>query len=55
MNKIKHYTTFTQKYVFLTKEEEEIIKQTEIAFEKAKIEFEINCKNDPNYIYKVLY
>ena len=55
MEKIKHYTTFTQKYIFLTKEEEKFIKQAEIEFEKAKIEFKNNCKNDPNYIYKVLY
>lgn len=55
MDKIKHYTTFTHKYIFLTKEEEKLIKQAEIEFEKAKIEFLNNCKNNPNYIYKVLY
>ena len=59
MDKIKHFTTFTQKYVFLTKEEEEYIEkeinQLKIAVKKAKIEFENNCKNNPNYKYKVLY
>jgi len=59
MDKIINFTTFTTKYVFLTKEEEEYIekeiKQAEIAFKKAKIEFENNCKNDPNYKYRVIY
>ena len=57
MDKIKHYNTFTTKYVFLTKEEdiEKEMTQAKIAFEKAKIEFKNNCKNDPNYKYKVLY
>jgi hypothetical protein len=59
IDNIKHYNTFTTKYVFLTKEEEEYIEkeinQEKIAFEKAKIEFTNNCKNDPNYKYKVLY
>jgi len=59
MDKIKHYNTFTTKYVFLTKEEEKEkekeINQLKIAFKKAKIEIENNCKNDPNYIYKILY
>jgi hypothetical protein len=43
--------------VFLTKEEdfEKEMTQLKIAFEKAKIEFTNNCKNDPNYKYKVLY
>jgi hypothetical protein len=62
MDKIINFTTFTTKYVFLTKEEEKQIeyiekeiKQAEIAFKKAEIEFENNRKNDPNYKYKVLY
>jgi len=62
MDKIINFTTFTTKYVFLTKEEEKQIEdiekdinQLKIAFKKAKIEIENNCKNDPNYIYKILY
>ena len=62
MDKIINFTTFTTKYVFLTKEEEKQIEdiekdinQLKIAFKKAKIEIENNCKNDPNYKYKVLY
>jgi len=58
MDKIKHYNTFTTKYVFLTKEEEDIekeINQLKNVFKNTKIEIENNCKNDPNYKYKVLY
>ena len=50
MDKIKHFTTFTTKYVFLTKEED-----IEKEIKQAKNEFENNYKNDPNYKYKVLY
>ena len=55
MDKIKHFTTFTQKYVFLTKEEKKQIEDIKNDFEKAKIEIINNCKNDPNYIYKIFY
>ena len=55
MDKIKHFTTFTTKYVFLTKEEETQIEYIEKEIKQAKNEFENNYKNDPNYKYKVLY
>jgi hypothetical protein len=55
MDKIKHFTTFTTKYVFLTKEEDKQIEYIEKEIKQAKSEFENNCKNDPNYKYKVLY
>ena len=55
MDKINHYITFTTKYLFLTKEEEKQIEYIEKEIKKAKIEFKNNCKNNPNYIYKVFY
>ena len=54
MDKIKHFTTFTPKYVFLTKEEEKQIEYIENEIKQAKNEFENNYKNDPNYKYKIL-
>ena len=55
MDKINQYTTFTTKYVLITKEEKKLIKQSEIDYEKSIIELENNCKNNPNYIYKIIY